>query len=137
MNEEFHQNNLNRYEGNGWSKYQLMVLQQLDDHNTVLRNLNKEIAEIKQSLAVSETEAKMWKTQVDQILKDFQHDVDGILYDEKGIGKRLSDIEREIDVEEQANTKNKATWALYGSIAMFVMNIIVQIATAYIKTKAN
>lgn len=135
MNEEFHLNNLNRYEGNGWSKYQLMVLQQLDDHNTVLQNLNKEIAVIKQNLAVSETEAKMWKTQMDSSVKSIQTDLDNVLYDEKGIGQRLSSIEREIDVEEQADTKHKATWALYGSVAMFIVNLIVQIVGAYFKTK--
>ena len=53
----------NSYEGNGWSKYQIMVLQQLDDHNSVLQNLNKELVEIKQSMAVSETELKMWRAQ--------------------------------------------------------------------------
>lgn len=135
MNGEYDQNNSNRYEGNGWSKYQLMVLQQLDDHNTVLQNLNKEIVEIKQAIAVYETEMKMWRNQTTSVIDRLQEDVDDVLYDEKGIGQRLASIERELDVEEQTNTKHKATWALYGSIAMFIANLIVQIITAYFKTK--
>ena len=133
MNEDYTQSNINRYEGNGWSKYQLMVLQQLDDHNTVLQNLNKEVGMIKQALAVNEAELKMWRNQTILDIKNLQEDVDGVLYDEKGIGQRLSSVERDIDVEEQANTKNKATLALYGSIAMFVANLIVQIVGVYLK----
>lgn len=135
MNGEYDQNNSNRYEGNGWSKYQLMVLQQLDDHNAVLQNLNKEIVEVKQAIAVNEAEMKMWRNQTTTVIEQLQEDVDDVLYDEKGIGQRLASIEREMDVEEQTNTKHKATWALYGSIAMFVANLIVQIITAYFKIK--
>ena len=61
MNDGYDNNNQNRYEGNGWSKYQLLVLQQLEDHNTVLQNLNKEVIDLKQQCAVVETENKMWK----------------------------------------------------------------------------
>lgn len=133
MNSEYEQTNLNRYEGNGWSKYQLMVLQQLDDHNTVLQNLNKEIASIKQIIAVQETEIKMWKTQVTAEMAELQKDVDHALYDEKGINQRLFTIERNLDVEEKSNTKTKAVWALYGSVAVFVIDLLMQALAIYVK----
>ena len=56
-------------EHNGWSKYQLMVLQQLEDHTRVLQNLNKEIIAINQSLAVQQAETSMWKAQINASLK--------------------------------------------------------------------
>ena len=64
MNQNIDNSVGNSYEGNGWSKYQMLVLQQLNDHNLVLQNLNKETAELKQTIAVSEAEAKIWNTQI-------------------------------------------------------------------------
>lgn len=133
MNSEYEHTNLNRYEGNGWSKYQLMVLQQLDDHNTVLQNLNKEIASIKQFLAVQETEIKMWKMQVTAEIVELQKDVDHVLYDEKGINQRLYAIERTTEVEEKSSNKTKAVWALYGSVAVFLVDFLMRALTLYFK----
>jgi hypothetical protein len=123
----------NQYEGNGWSKYQLMVLQQLEDHNQVLQNLNKEVASIKQTIAVSDTELKMWRAQIMTNVVEITKDLDGMLYDERGLTNRVANVERELDVEEQANTKHKATLALYGSIVLFIVNVLVQVAALFLK----
>jgi hypothetical protein len=133
MNNSFDQNNINHYEGNGWSKYQIMVLQQLDDHNKLLQNMNKDINEIKQSNAVSETELKMWRAQIMATTQELETSVDYILYDEKGLNHKINTIERELDIEEQANTKWKASLALYGSVVMFIANIVVQLVMVYLK----
>ena len=133
MNSSFDQNNINHYEGNGWSKYQIMVLQQLDDHNKVLQNMNKDINEMKQTMAVSETELKMWRAQIMSKTQELEASVEYILYDDKGLNPKVNTIEREMDIEEQANTKWKASMALYGSIAMFVVNAIVQVVVLYFK----
>jgi hypothetical protein len=121
------------YEGNGWSKYQLLVLQQLEDHNKVLQNLNKEIADIKQSIAVHEAEFKMWRTQTTLEVKQIREDVDGVLYEDKGIGHRLSSIERHVDLDARSETDNKATRALYGSVALVAINAIIQIVGLYFR----
>ena len=133
MNDDFERSNANHYEGNGWSKYQLMVLQQLEDHNKVLQNLNKEIVDIKQSVAVSETELKMWRSQIMSSVNNLTEDVDTILYDEKGLANRVYVIEREMDVEEQTNTKIKSMWALYGAIVLSILNIGAQVLQAFWK----
>jgi len=135
MNQHIDNSIGNGYEGNGWSKYQMLVLQQLNDHNLVLQNLNKETAELKQNIAVSEAEAKIWNTQINSSLKSIQQDLDVELYEDGGFNKRISTIEREIDVEDHHNTKSKATLALYGSIVMFALNIIIQIVAVYLKAK--
>ena len=133
MNNQFDQNNINHYEGNGWSKYQIMVLQQLDDHNKLLQNMNKDITEIKQTTAVSETELKMWRAQIMSKTQELEASVDYILYDDKGLNQKVNTIEREMDIEEQANTKWKASMALYGSIVMFIANGIFQLIIMYFK----
>lgn len=125
--------NNNQFDSNGWSKYQLMVLQQLEDHTRVLQNLNKEIVAINQALAVQQAETAMWKTQITVALKELRDEVDEILYDEKGIGQRIVTVERELDVEEQANTKVKAVWALYGSVIAVIANAVVNLVVAYFK----
>lgn len=123
----------NQLDSNGWSKYQLMVLQQLEDHTRVLQNLNKEIVAINQALAVQQAETAMWKNQISIALKELRDEVDEILYDEKGIGQRIVTVERELDVEEQANTKVKAVWALYGSVIAVIANAVVNLVAAYFK----
>jgi hypothetical protein len=130
MSNEFCQKN---HEGDEWSKYQLLVLQQLEDHNKVLQNLNKETADIKQSIAVHETEMKMWKTQTTDKIDQIKEDLDTILYDEKGIGHRLSNIERQANIDVQLDSKDKARWAMYGSIAIVVANALIQLVVAYLK----
>lgn len=123
MNERFENYNKNPYEGNGWSKYQLLVLQQLDDHNKVLENLNKELVDLKQNLAVSELERKMWREQITHSIEDLVKKHQFIMYDEKGLSSRLSKVEREMDIEEQTKTRLKATWALYGAVVLFIFNL--------------
>ena len=133
MSGEHHSTHEQYCDTNGWSKYQLMVLQQLEDHTKVLQNLNKEIVTINQSVAVQQAENMMWRTQILSNLKELRDEVDKILYDETGIGQRIVTVERELDVEEQTNTKIKAMWALYGSIAVVAANLIVQVFVAYFK----
>lgn len=112
----------NNYEGNGWSKYQIMVLQQLDDHNKVLQNLNKEVVDIKQAMAVSETELKMWRAQTMLSIENLTQDVDVILYDEDGLNFKLRELQKTSEVDEQVTLKTKAMWAVFGTIIGFLIN---------------
>lgn len=112
--------------GNGWSKYQIMVLQQLEDHNRILQNLNKDINEAKQQLAVSTAETSLWKVSTITALEKLETKLSYILYDEKGLNKKILNIERHFEVEEKATSKIKAIWAFYGAIVVFVSNLMVK-----------
>ncbi len=133
MNDHYEKHNKNHYEGNGWSKYQLMVLQQLGDHNTVLQNLNKELVDIKQVIAVSDTETKLWKAQMMSSVDDIETKLDNILYDERGLAQRLSNLERDAHAEETASAKVKAAWAFYGAILVFASNVALKLVEIYFK----
>lgn len=134
MNENFKQkDNRNQYEGNGWSKYQIMVLQQLDDHNKLMLNFNKELVDAKQNIAVSEVERKMWQNQISSKVEQMEKDLDNILYGDEGLKKRVEEIERGIDIEGQIKTRLRATWALYAAGAMFLLNIGIQIVELILK----
>jgi hypothetical protein len=115
-------NNQNQYEGNGWSKYQLMVLQQLEDHSRVLQNLNKELVDIKQHVAVSEAELKLWRGTTISAIESLEKKMSHVLYDDSGLNKKLSDIENALEVDENTKAKLKAIWAFYGAIAVFLVN---------------
>lgn len=118
----------NGYEGNGWSKYQILVLQQLDDHNKVLYNLNKDINNLKQNIAVSETESKMWRTQTISTLERLIKDVDDILYDDTGLNNKIRELQKTNEVKERVTTKSKALWAMVGAVVVFFVNILAKIA---------
>jgi hypothetical protein len=124
----------NNYEGNGWSKYQIMVLQQLDDHNKVLQNLNKELIEVKQSMAVSETELKMWRAQTMLSIEKLTEDVDEILYDEGGLNYKLRALEKTSEIEERVSVKTKAMWAVYGAIIAFLLNFGLRLFETFSKS---
>lgn len=123
----------NNYEGNGWSKYQILVLQQLDDHNTILQNLNKELIEIKQNIAVSETELKMWRAQTMLSIDKLTSDVDDILYDESGLSRKIQALEKTNEVEERVSIKTKAVWAFIGAILAFLASLGAKIAEIALK----
>ena len=118
----------NNYEGNGWSKYQILVLQQLDDHNKILQNLNQELVDIKQNVAVSETELKMWRAQTMSSIERLTDEVDQILYDEAGLSNKVRALEKDNEVEEKITMKSKAIWAVVGGVLMFVVNLIIKMA---------
>ena len=132
-NDHFHDSNVNHYEGNGWSKYQIMVLQQLEDHNKVLQNLNKEIVDIKQTMAVTTAEAKLWRVSTVTTLENLEKKMSHVLYDETGVNQKVIQIQRELDVEEESSTKVKAIWAVYGAIVVFVINVGLQLAAFFFK----
>ena len=116
----------NGYEGNGWSKYQIMVLQQLDDHNKILQNLNEEIVNLKQNVAVSETELKMWRAQTMSSIERLTEEVDEILYDEAGLSNKVRALEKDNEIEEKLDLKSRAMWAVVGGASMFIINLIIK-----------
>lgn len=123
----------NSYEGNGWSKYQILVLQQLDDHNKVLQNLNKEIVDIKQNIAVSETELKMWRAQIMSSVERLTEQVDDILYDESGLSYKIRNLEKTQEVDQRVEMKAKAVWAVIGAGLTLLINFLLKIAEIYWK----
>lgn len=133
MNSNFDKENLNRYEGNGWSKYQIMVLQQLEDHSEVLHNLNKELAEIKQAIAVSDAELKMWRKSIMSDVETLEEQMDCVLYEDKGVSGRLGELETELKYKEKTAAKNKALWAAIGAGAACVADLIIKLMQ-FVKT---
>lgn len=133
MNDNFNKK-LNQYDGNGWSKYQIMVLQQLDDHNKLLQNFNKEISDLKQTIAVSDMEMKMWKTQIMKTVEELDDQMNAIYQEDDGLARRMDNVENALDVEEKAQTKLKAVWALYVAILMFIVNAGLQLWEIMLKS---
>lgn len=133
MNDNFNKK-LNQYDGNGWSKYQIMVLQQLDDHNKLLQNFNKEISDLKQTIAVSDMEMKMWKTQTMKTVEELDDQMNAIYQEDDGLARRMDNVENALDVEEKAQTKLKAVWALYVAILMFIVNAGLQLWEIMLKS---
>jgi hypothetical protein len=119
--------NRNSYQGNGWSNYQIMVLQQLEDHNEVLHNLNKEIVDIKQTMAVSDTEIKMWRTSAMADLEQLRKQMSVLLYEDGGLSKKIERMERDRDLKDDRLTRSKAFWASLGCLFTVIIDIIIKI----------
>lgn len=135
MNENFNKKVPNQYDGNGWSKYQIMVLQQLDDHNKILQNFNKELNDLKQTIAVSDMEMKMWKIQTMKTIEEHGDWLDATLYDDDSLVNRLNHMENLLEVEQKTQSKLKAAWALYAAVAMFFVNVGLQLWEIFVKAQ--
>lgn len=109
--------------GNGWSRYQIMVLQQLTDHTKLLQALMSEINTIKQQIAISDIISKNWRDQADKSIQELKEDVDFIMEDEGGINQRLRHIEENAKVEEKSTLKVKAFWGLLGGVIVVVVDL--------------
>lgn len=119
-----------------WSKYQLMVLQQLGDHTEVLQNLNKNVADHKQSAAVHLAEFAMWKLQINQSMESVQDSVDSILHDDKGIARRVSALEQQKTTENQIDLRSKDTWSSRNTLIItssVIVNLLIQLFVNFIK----
>jgi hypothetical protein len=113
--------------GNGWSRYQIMVLQQLTDHTKLLQALMSEINTIKQQIAISDIISKNWRDQADKSIQQLKEDVDFILEDEGGINQRLRHVEENVKVEEKSTVKVKAFWGILGGTAVVFVDFAIKI----------
>jgi hypothetical protein len=119
-----------------WSKYQLMVLQQLGDHTEVLQSLNKNVTDHKQSAAVHLAEFAMWKSQINQSIESVQESIDSILYDDRGVAQRISAIERQLNTESQIDLRSKDQWSSRNTViitASVIINLFIQLFVNFIK----
>ena len=118
----------NDNQNNGWSQYQIMVLEKLNEHGEILKNLNFQINKINGDLRVSESVADAWRIDfVNRVIK-IENNMDVILNAENGINSRLKKIEQEDLFDQRLDSKSKAVWAIVGGGIVFIGNIAIQIA---------
>jgi hypothetical protein len=115
--------------GNGWSRYQIMVLQQLTDHTKLLQALMSEINTIKQQIAISDIISKNWRDQADKTIGELKDDVEFILEDEAGLNTRLKHIEESVKIEEKSSLKIKAFWGLLGGAVVVIVDLAIRVIT--------
>jgi hypothetical protein len=115
--------------GNGWSRYQIMVLQQLTDHTKLLQALMSEINTIKQQIAITDIVSKNWRDQADRSIQELKDDVEFILEDEGGINQRLKSIEDNTKIEEKSSLKIKAFWGLLGGAVVVIIDVTIRVVS--------
>jgi len=115
--------------GNGWSRYQIMVLQQLTDHTKLLQALMSEINTIKQQIAITDIVSKNWRDQADRSIQELKQDVEFILEDETGINQRLKHIEDNTKIEEKSSLKIKAFWGLLGGAIVVIIDVTIRVVS--------
>lgn len=118
------------YTGNGWSKYQLMVLNQLEDHTKLLTKLSEDLIQIQKRMEVDAANNIHEKKHID-ILKS---NIYNILHDDNGINTRLKKIEQEKLVNIKANIKLKAIWSAGGALIVFILMFFKDLIITFIKT---
>ena len=110
-----------------------MVLAQLEGHTRLLESVVTDIATIKQTTAVNENNTVHWRESADERIEDLQTKVTFILHDEKGVNVRLKRIEDSVATAEKVNSKFKAAWALYGAVAVFVIDLAIKLGNMFLQ----
>jgi len=117
---------LGDYEGNGWSKYQLLVLQTLTDHTSLIKSVHDEINELKKQAAVDSNEMSNWRKNYDSELDEFRDNCEEIKKKVESVDHRLKNIEDDKILEKRVTIRNKATWGALGGLIIVVVDIVLK-----------
>jgi len=106
------------YTGNGWSKYQMYVLKQLDDHNKILEKLVDRLSNITMQLEVRQRE-------MDTIREEFREindSLEKLTEEDKKMEKQLQGHE----IDKTVATKTKAIWMGIGGMVIGGITLLLQ-----------
>jgi hypothetical protein len=106
------------YKGNGWSKYQIFVLKQLDDHNKILEKLVDKLSHITLQLEMRQKELDAIKDDFDDINKR----LDLLVEEDKKVGKKILDFE----TDKNVNVRVKAIWIGVGGAIVGGVTLLLQ-----------
>jgi uncharacterized protein YukE len=108
------------YDGNGWSKYQILVLNQLNDHSRAIKQLweNDTNNRIKDSLSSKEhidfkecqKELKKTIQELNEVLRD--------------LAERIDAIEEKERIKSGIDSGIKVYWGFLGAAAAFILNFL-------------
>jgi len=122
----------NNYKGNGWNKYQLLVMNQLKSHLTAIEKNAENHLKVKEDLQEMRIEDKLWKKTADENFDKIKHALDA--ENEKSITHRLKKIEESAKVEDMSKMKIKAFWGLIGGFIIIAIDVIVKAITLYLNS---
>jgi hypothetical protein len=114
------------YDNTGWAKHQLMVLAQLEGHTLLLKDLIKEISEMKQDVAISANDYKNWRENTSAKIDSIQKNLDFIWDDDRGLDARLIYLEDNIKIDKQSSIKFWGSWALIGGAFVIVLEFFLK-----------
>lgn len=118
---------------NDWSRYQNLVLQQLNALNDLSAGLNEQHQNLKEKFAVHEAEGELWGEQKEDQLLQLNNKIESLIAEKNSLKESINKIEKTLFAEESTRAKEKAINALYGSIAVFIITSIIQILAIYYK----
>ena len=114
------------YDNNGWAKHQLMVLAQLEGHTLLLKDLIKEITEMKRDVAISANDYKNWRDNTSAKIDSIQKNLDFIWDDDRGLDARLNLLEDNIRIDKQSSMKFRGSWALIGGAFVIILEFFIK-----------
>lgn len=120
---------------NDWSRYQNLVLQQLNALNDLSAKLNEEHRALKEKFAVHEAEGELWGEQKEEQITYLFDKIENLTKEKNSLKDSIIKIEKELFAEESSRLREKAINALYGSVAVFLITSVIQILTIYYKAK--
>ena len=128
-------NHNEEFESNGWSKYQMLVLAQLQEHKELFKSLMNDVNQIKQKNAIDEVTFKHWKTLIDQKCLEIEKKMAEVVHaidKEDGLEFRLDEIEDAKKTEDKIDIKMKGVWAAIGGGVIIVINVAIKLIEVFI-----
>jgi len=123
----------NDYEGNGWSKYQKLVMAQLEDHTRILEKIIVDNNDIKQKLALMDQFTQIWRTDATTKMIDLRSDINHMWNNEKGFNHRIKVLEDVHKIENESTLKFKGSWAIIGGVSVVVLDLLIKALEFFIQ----
>jgi hypothetical protein len=108
------------YDGNGWSKYQILVLNQLGDHSRAIKQLWASDTKNKIRDSLSEKENNDFKERQIEIKKT----LDNLNSSIKTLNERIDSLEKKQTIKEGIDSGMKAYWGFIGAGLAFIINFL-------------
>ena len=112
------------YEGNGWSKYQVMVLAQLRDQTELSKDVMEQLSEAREHRAVVDANMKNWIEQNNKRVDKLESQIEYVLNSKNGINDRLSKLEQFEEISKATKVKIGGLWALIGGVIVVIIDVI-------------
>lgn len=98
----------------GWMQYQRLVLEQLEEHKEVLKNITADNVARDKGYAIDHALSEHWRGATDNKIEEIKKEIRFINEDEKGVNVRLKSLEDSHKVEERSKIQFKAWWGFIG-----------------------
>lgn len=108
------------YSGNGWSQYQIFVLKQLEDHNSLMARFIEKNNDFSVSVKLMQKEIQGNSERI----REVENTLKEVIEEKKDNSGRIKNLENEKEIRDQVDLKTKMIWGTIGGGIITALTVI-------------